>query len=83
MKVLASDVRGKTVMSREGVMLGRLRNISLDKRSGELAHILVEPAEDVDPRMFKRDGRGYIVFPFENVQAVKDVIVVSTDQPAA
>ena len=81
MKLLATDIRGKTVMSDDGTMLGRLRNVSVNERTGELAEVLVEPADDVDPRLFKRDGRGYVVFPFENVKSVRDVIVVSTYQP--
>ncbi|MHB8586333.1 MAG: PRC-barrel domain-containing protein [Thermoplasmatota archaeon] len=76
--MLASDLRGKTVMSDEGMMLGRLRNITTEEKTGELVQVLIEPAEDVDPRLFKRDNRGYLVFPFENVKSVRDVIVVTT-----
>lgn len=82
MKILASDIRGKTVMSDEGIMLGRLRNIVTDERTGDLTQVLIEPAEDVDSRLFKRDQRGYLVFPFENVRAIKDVLVVSTITPS-
>lgn len=81
MKLLATDIRGKTVMSDEGTMLGRLRNVVTNERTGELTEVLVEPADDVDPRLFKRDARGYVMFPFENVRSVRDVIVVSTYQP--
>src|SRR5688500_13688276 len=81
MKLLATDIRGKTVMSDDGTMLGRLRNVTTNERTGDLAEVLVEPADDVDPRLFKRDARGYVVFPFENVKSVRDVIVVSTYQP--
>ncbi|MGQ0536990.1 MAG: PRC-barrel domain-containing protein [Methanobacteriota archaeon] len=76
MKVYASDLRGKTVMSDEGMMLGRLRNITINDKSGELTQLLVEPADDVDPRLFKRDNRGYLVFGFETVRSIRDVIVV-------
>ncbi|HVL48419.1 MAG TPA: PRC-barrel domain-containing protein [Candidatus Thermoplasmatota archaeon] len=78
MKLLASDIKGKTVMSDEGMMLGRLRNIVLEEKSGELTQVLIEPAEDIDPRLYRRDQRGFLVFPFENIRAVRDVIVVST-----
>ncbi len=81
MKMLASDIRGKTVMSDEGIMLGRLRNIVVDSNTGDLSQVLIEPAEDVDPRLFKRDARGYLAFPFENVRSVRDVIVVTTLTP--
>jgi sporulation protein YlmC with PRC-barrel domain len=78
MKIMASDLRGKTVMSDEGLMLGRLRNIIIDEKTGDLTHVLVEPGEDVDTRLFKRDKRGYLVFGFETVRNVRDVIVVAT-----
>ena len=78
MKLLATDLRGKTVMSDEGLMLGRLRNVTTDEKTGDLTDVLVEPGEDVDPRLFRRDQRGYLVFPFENVRSLRDVIVVST-----
>jgi len=81
MKFLATEIRGKTVMSDDGTMLGRLRNVSLDTRTGQLNEVLVEPAEDIDVRAFKRDARGYVAFPIENLKAVRDVIVVSTTTP--
>lgn len=78
MKIMASDLRGKTVMSDEGLMLGRLRNLVINEHTGDLTHVLIEPGEDVDTRLFKRDKRGYLVFGFEAVRSVRDVIVVGT-----
>lgn len=79
MKILASDLRGKTAMSDDGMMLGRLRNVNVNDRTGELDQVLVEPSSDVDPRLYTRDDRGYLVFPFDNVRSVRDVIVIATD----
>lgn len=78
MKLLATELKGKTVMSDEGLMLGRLRNLRMNQDTGELTDVLIEPSGDVDPRLFKRDDRGYLIFPFKNVQAVRDVIVMTT-----
>lgn len=78
MRILASEIRGKTVMSDEGLMIGRLRNIVVNESTGELTQVLVEPSDDVDPRLFKRDERGYLAFPFSAVKNVRDVIVIST-----
>ncbi|HVL87465.1 MAG TPA: PRC-barrel domain-containing protein [Candidatus Thermoplasmatota archaeon] len=78
MRILASEVKGKTVMSDEGMMIGRLRNVVVEDKTGELTQVLVEPSDDVDPRLFKRDDRGYLVFPFDAVKSVRDVIVIST-----
>lgn len=79
LKVLASELSGKTAMSDDGMMLGRLRNVTVDERTGDLDEVLVEPSEDVDPRLFKRDPRGFLLFPFANVRSVRDVIVIKTD----
>jgi sporulation protein YlmC with PRC-barrel domain len=77
MKVFESELRGKTVMSHEGAYLGVLRNISANVKTGDLTNIHVEAAEDVDPRLFKTDEHGRLLFPFRDIKAVRDVIVVA------
>lgn len=77
MKVFESELRGKTVMSAEGAYLGVLRNTSANVKTGDLAFIHVEPAEDIDPRLFKVDDKGRLKFPFQNIKAVRDVVVVA------
>lgn len=76
MKVLESDLRGKTVMSEEGLYLGILRNSLVDEKTGALINVLVEPSEDIDPRLYHLDDIGHLVFPFESIKSVKDVIIV-------
>lgn len=78
MKLLATELKGKTVMSDEGLMLGRLRNLTIHEDTGELADVLIEPSGDVDPRLFNRDDRGYLIFPFQNIKAVRDVVIMNT-----
>jgi sporulation protein YlmC with PRC-barrel domain len=77
MKVFESELRGKTVMSNEGGYLGVLRNISTNVETGDLVGIHVEPAEEVDARLFPQDSQGRLTFPFGSIKAVRDVIVVS------
>ena len=76
MKILESELRGKTVMSEECLYLGVLRNSLVDDRTGELLSILVEPSEDIDPRLYHLDEIGHLVFPFGSIRSVKDVIIV-------
>ena len=76
MKVLENDLRGKTVMSEEGLYLGILRNSTVDGKTGDLQHILVEPSDDVDPRLYHLDNKGHLVFPFGSIKSVKDVIII-------
>jgi len=78
MKVLESDLRGKTVMSEEGLYLGILRNSLVDEKTGSLLGILVEPSEDIDPRLYHLDDLGHLVFPFDSIKSVKDVVIVGS-----
>ncbi len=77
MKVPESELRGKTVMSAEGVYLGVLRNISANVQTGDLSIIHVEPSDDVRRKDFTVDDQGRLTFPFESIKAVRDVIVVA------
>ena len=76
MKVAENELRGKSVMSEEGLYLGILRNSTVDEKTGTLLDILIEPSEDVDPRLYHLDNQGHIVFPFNSIKSVKDVIVI-------
>jgi len=76
MNITEDKLRGKTVMSEEGLYLGILRNSTVDEKTGELLNILVEPSEDVDPRLYHLDRQGHIVFPFSSIKSVKDVIII-------
>ena len=76
MKVTENELRGKTVMTEEGLYLGVLRNSTVDTRTGELIGILIEPSDDVDPRLYHLDQQGQLVFPFDSIRSVKDVIIV-------
>lgn len=78
MKVFESELRGKTVMSNEGGYLGILRNVSANVATGDLVAIHVEPAEDVDARLYQQDTQGRMTFAFTAIKAVRDVVVVST-----
>jgi len=77
-KVLENELRGKTVMSEEGLYLGILRNSVIDEKTGRLLTVLVEPSEDIDPRLYHLDDLGHLVFPFESIKSVKDVIIIGT-----
>ena len=76
MKVLENELRGKTVMREEGLYLGILRNSLVDGQTGKLLNILVEPSEDIDPRLYHLDDLGHLMFPFDSIKSVKDVIIV-------
>lgn len=66
-------------MSAEGNFLGVLRGISANVQTGDLTNIHVEAADDIDTRLFHQDDTGRILFPFQNIRAVRDVVVVATN----
>jgi sporulation protein YlmC with PRC-barrel domain len=76
LKVTENELRGKSVMSEEGLYLGILRNSTVDSKTGELVGILVEPSDDIDPRLYHLDNQGNLVFPFNSIKSVKDVIII-------
>ncbi len=78
LKVLESELRGKTVMSEEGLYLGILRNSLVDEKTGSLENILVEPSEDIDPRLYHLDDLGHLLFSFDSIKSVKDVVIVGS-----
>jgi len=77
-KSLFSDLRGKTVMSKDGEILGTCEDFIADSRSGRLDFMLIKPAETIEPRLYKLDARGRIMLPFKTMRAVRDVIVVDS-----
>ena len=76
MKITENELRGKSVMSEEGLYLGIMRNTTVDSKTGELVGILVEPSDDIDPRLYHLDNQGHLVFPFNSIKSVKDVIII-------
>jgi sporulation protein YlmC with PRC-barrel domain len=76
MKITENELRGKTVMTEEGLYLGVMRNSTVDIKTGELVGILVEPSDDIDPRLYHLDKEGRLVFPFNSIRSVKDVIII-------
>jgi sporulation protein YlmC with PRC-barrel domain len=76
LRITENELRGKTVMTEEGLYLGIMRNTTVDVRTGELTNVLIEPSDDVDPRLYHLDGQGHLVFPFDAIKSVKDVIII-------
>ena len=76
MKKFVSELRGKTVMTNEGQILGMIENFVVDTVTGELQHVLVIPAEEVEVRLYRTDAQGKLILPFNEMKAVRDVVVM-------
>ena len=77
MKLFATELKGKTVMTEDGQILGVLADFIMDTKSGKIASMLVSPAEGIEPRLFKTDPEGRLILSFKTMKAVKDVIVTT------
>ncbi len=77
MRKFITELKGKTVMTNDGQILGMIENFLIDTKTGTIQNVLVIPAEDVEPRLFKTDGQGRLVLPFSEMKAVRDVVVMS------
>jgi sporulation protein YlmC with PRC-barrel domain len=47
----------------------------MDTKTGRIQSMLVQPSENVEPRLFKVDPEGRLILSFKSMKAVKDVIV--------
>ena len=79
MKIMENELRGKRVMSNEGLVIGTLMSVTVNEKTGRLEHILVEPSNNIDPRLYHRDDHGHLLFAFGTVKSVKDVIVIEEE----
>lgn len=76
MKRFVTELRGKTVMTNDGEILGVIDDFVVDTKMGDIKSVLIVPAEDIEPRLFQTDTDGRIVLPFTGMKAVKDVVVM-------
>jgi len=77
MKKFATELRGKTVMTNDGQILGTIENFIVNTKSGKLSDVLVAPAENVQGKNSKTDPEGRLILPFQGMRAVKDVVVMN------
>ncbi len=75
-KHFITELRGKTLMSATGDILGIIDNFVVDTDSGAIEYVLVAPNEELDISRYKTDKMERIVLDFNNIQAVKDVVVI-------
>jgi sporulation protein YlmC with PRC-barrel domain len=76
MRKFLTELRGKTVMTNDGQILGLIENFVVDTQNGAIAHVLVQPNDDIEQRLFQTDASGRLVLPFKSMRAVKDVVVM-------
>ncbi len=78
MKKFISELKGKTVMTNDGQILGMIENFLVDTVSGDIKNVLVVPSEDIDAKIHKTDAKGRLILPFSEMRSARDVVVMST-----
>lgn len=78
MRKFVTELKGKTVMTSDGLLLGTISNFMVDTDTGQINHVLVNPAEDLASDSQDRDAQGRLVLPFKSMKSVKDVVVLET-----
>lgn len=77
MRKFITELKGKTVMTNDGQILGMIDNFLINILSGDIQNVLVIPAADVETRLYKTDSQGRLALPFSEMRAVRDVVVMS------
>ena len=76
--VLASALPEKPVLSADGEHLGTVHNLTIDPQSGEVEHLLVDPARpESAPTGVARTDDGALGVPAGGITAVGDQVVVT------
>ena len=74
--VIAKQLGGKRIITNKGEELGRLSDILIDEKTGNLEAFLIETSREskISKDLAKKDGMALV--PYKSVFAVSDVIVV-------
>jgi sporulation protein YlmC with PRC-barrel domain len=76
MRKFISELKGKTVMTIDGAILGTIDNFVINLDTGEVKHLLVNPAKDLKATKFESDSQGRMILPFKSMKSVRDVVVL-------
>lgn len=79
MRIPINDIQGKTVVSEEGKMFGKVSDLTGDLATGELINIVVEPTKYMTSHYqdLVQDERNRVLVPFSAVTAVGDFIIIA------
>lgn len=74
-KTFCRTLAKKKVMSNDGMLIGTIKNITVDLTTGQVIDLIVKPDDTFKTDGYKMDGDKMVV-PFEAVKDIKDYIVV-------
>jgi sporulation protein YlmC with PRC-barrel domain len=74
-KTYARALSRKKVMSSDGMVIGTIKNITVDLDSGQIMDLVVKPEPSFDTSSYSLENDRLFI-PFEAVKDIKDYIVV-------
>lgn len=74
--IIARQLGGKPVITVSGEELGRLDDIAIDEKTGKFISIIVEPVADLPRVPYPKDKDGFLVIPYDAVNAISKIVVV-------
>lgn len=75
-KMFASDILKKSVMTVDGEMIGTVNNVVVDTELGMIKSVLVKPQGANRYSDFQTDKEGRYMIPLNAMKSMKDVFVV-------
>lgn len=74
MKIMATTLVDKQVMSSDGEILGTVENLLADTKNGNIDAILINPTDSLEGYELNKDGK--LLIPFKNIKSIRDVVIV-------
>ena len=79
MKLRFNKIRGTTIGTSDGTIIGLIDDITFDSETGKMADVLTIP-KDAKFQSLKKDQNGRYIIPFSYLTAGKDYIVMDTSR---
>lgn len=76
-RILASSLRDMRVLTDKGLRVGNIYDLEVDKDTGKIDTLVVEPESEEIAESMSMDEEGYALVPFSSVVAIRDYIVIS------
>ena len=74
------SIIGKFIVTKEGMRIGIVKDITFESRSGEVIHMVVVPQTPYASSLTIEKGKGSeILIPYSSIVAIGDFIVVSEE----
>ncbi|MCL4350758.1 MAG: PRC-barrel domain-containing protein [Candidatus Thermoplasmatota archaeon] len=79
MKLRFNRIRGTTIGTSDGTIIGLIDDIVFDSETGRMSEVLTIPKDSRFP-FLKKDQEGRYIIPFSYLKAGKDYIVMDTSK---